>query len=54
MGCNDSKQVHLNIMDIYKEKGLPIPDSSIYENEFERDTFLTINLIRVDPKLLIP
>jgi hypothetical protein len=54
MGCSDSKQAPLDMTAIYTQKGLPLPDSSIYENEFEKETFMAINLIRVDPKLLIP
>ena len=35
-------------------KKLPVPEPSMYENEFEKEAFMTINLIRNCPKEFIP
>ena len=32
-----------------KRLGLPEPDSYIYDNDFERDTLLALNIIRHEP-----
>jgi hypothetical protein len=54
MGCSATKQVTLNIEEEYKSKGLPMPDTSEYENAFEKEAFMTINLFRHDPKHFLP
>ena len=54
MGCENSKQPAFIVEQEYKMKKLPVPDSSLYENEFEKEAFMTINLIRDNPKEFIP
>lgn len=54
MGCSANKEQRLNIEVIYKQKNLPMPDPSHYENNFEKEAFMTINLLRHEPKLFIP
>jgi hypothetical protein len=54
MGCKSGKPDTFNIETEYRNKNIPMPDGSQFENEFEREAFMTINLLRVDPKLLIP
>ena len=31
-----------------------MPDAKEYENNFEKEAYMTINLIRVDPKMFVP
>jgi hypothetical protein len=55
MGCGSSKEVVvIDLNEESKKRNLPVPDPKFYENEFEKDIFITINLIRTEPKLLIP
>ena len=54
MGCSSNKEQRLNVEDMYKQKNLPMPEQSQYENNFEKEAFMTINLLRSDPKLFIP
>ena len=51
MGCKCCKQSNSqqNINEFYIEKKLPIPDLSYVENDFEKEAFMTINLIRCEP-----
>lgn len=53
MGCAGSKN-RVNVEIIYRSKGLPMPEAMEYECVFEKEAFMAINLIRVDPKLFIP
>ena len=53
MGCGNSKN-SFNIEVEYGQRNLPQPDPHAYQNEFERHAYITINLLRNDPKLLIP
>ena len=54
MGCENSKKPTFIVEQEYKMKKLPVPDPSMYENEFEKEAFMTINLIRNCPKEFIP
>jgi hypothetical protein len=54
MGCSSDKEMRINIEEEYIKKGLPIPDVLDYENNFEKEAYMTINLIRNDPKMFIP
>lgn len=54
MGCTSSTEPKKTIQYSYAEKNLPMPDPSEYENEFEKVAYMTINLIRHDPKTFIP
>lgn len=54
MGCTQEKQSRFNVEQEYRNRDLPMPDSKEYENNFEKEAFMTINLLRVDPKLFIP
>lgn len=53
MGCAGGKN-RVNVEIIYRSKGLPMPEAMEYECVFEKEAFMAINLIRVDPKLFIP
>jgi hypothetical protein len=55
MGCGLNREaVVLDLNAESQKRNLPVPDPKLYENEFEKDIYITINLIRTDPKLLIP
>lgn len=53
MGCTSDKQVRFDIHTMYKDKNLPMPQPSEYENDFEKEAFMAINLLRQDPKAFI-
>ena len=53
MGCESSKPNTFNIEEEYRKKNLPMPDSAMFEDEFEKEAFMTINVLRTDPKMLI-
>jgi len=54
MGCKATTNKSFNIEEEYKRQNLPMPDPSICQNDFEKEAFMTINLIRMDPLLMIP
>ena len=54
MGCKSTKPDTFNIETEYRNKNLTMPDKSLFENEFEKEAYMTINVLRTDPKLLIP
>ena len=54
MGCSSNKEQRFNVEAIYTQKMLPLPENNQYENSFEKEAFMTINLMRHDPKLFIP
>ena len=41
-------------MEQYVAAGMPLPDSSEYENDFEKQIFMAINVFRHEPKRLVP
>lgn len=49
-----AQDTRINIDQTYRTKNLPLPEPTDYENDFEREAFQTVNLIRNDPKYLIP
>ena len=50
MGCSDSKNSNLfNVEAEYIKKALVQPWGGEYENQFEKEAFMAINLIRNDP-----
>ena len=53
MGCSAGKQNSINIEEEYTKKGLPIPEALEYENNFEKEAYMSINLLRNDPKIFI-
>lgn len=53
MGCSANKEGRPNIEQMYRNKNLPIPEGTDYENNFEKEAFMTINLLRNDPKAFI-
>ena len=53
MGCSSTKGSSFNVEQEYKAKKLHVPDASEYENEFEKEAFLMINLVRHEPKRFI-
>lgn len=54
MGCKNAKPDSFNIETEFRNKNLIMPDPTQLENEFEREAYMAINLLRADPKLLIP
>ena len=53
MGCTSSRPEQFNIEEEYRKKNLPMPDATLFENDFEKEAYFTVNLFRADPKLLI-
>ena len=54
MGCNSSHELPpLEFYDNYKRHNLPEADIKILQNEFEKEAFMTINMIRADPKSMV-
>jgi len=54
MGCGPSKEKEYDILEEYHSCNLTQPWSGEYTNEFEKRTFMAINLLRYDPKRFIP
>ena len=54
MGCKAAKPESFSIEEEYRKRNLPMPDVTIFENGFEKEAFFTANVIRADPKSLIP
>ena len=55
MGCNQSQNCGtFDLAKEYDRKTLPAPDPKLFQNEFEKEAFMIINLIRADPKGIIP
>ena len=50
MGCKQASPKAYNIEEEYKHANLAVPDKTEYENEFEREAFMMINLLRHNPK----
>lgn len=53
MGCASDKEGRINVEEVYGTKGLPMPEALEYENNFEKESYMAINLIRNDPKIFI-
>ena len=53
MGCKSTKPDGFNIETEYRNKNLPMPDKSLFQSEFEIEAFMTINILRADPRILI-
>ena len=54
MGCKSTKPEQFYLETEYKNRNLPILDPKEIENEFEKEAYMIINLLRADPKILIP
>ncbi len=54
MGCKSGKPDGFNIETEYKNKSLPMPDPTDFENEFEKEAYFAINVLRANPKVLLP
>ena len=57
MGCGSSKEGTQDAKTIqvrYQEAGLTQPFSDDYENNFEKEVFMAINLLRHSPRSFIP
>ena len=44
----------MNVKVIYQEMNLPMPVKDQYENQFEKEAFMTVNLLRTDPTIFVP
>ena len=53
MGCSSDKETKVNVEELYLSKGLPMPEALEYENNFEREAYMSINLIRNEPKTFL-
>ena len=53
MGCESSKQLAYNVEQEYKMNKLPMPECRLFENQFEKEAFMAINLIRNSPKSFV-
>ena len=49
MGCNASKEGSFDLYDAFKKSGMSEPWSGQYENQFEKDFFMALNLFRFSP-----
>ena len=54
MGCKQDKPAQGTLLEQYHEAGLPQPWSSDFENNFEKEIYMGINLCRHDPKRFVP
>ena len=54
MGCSAEKQQQGTVVDQYIQAGFVLPDSSEYENDFEKKLFMAINIFRHEPKRFVP
>ncbi len=54
MGCGSSTNSGFNIELEYIKIGVPLPANYVFENEFEKHTYMTVNLLRFNPRLFIP
>jgi hypothetical protein len=56
MGCSGSKNsgTGLDVKAEYAKKNLPQPDINTFQNDFEKEAYQVINLIRADPKAMAP
>jgi hypothetical protein len=54
MGCKSSRDGCLCLHEDYQRRALPIPGPSTYQNEFEKEVYMMVNLIRADPKGMVP
>ena len=51
MGCSSNKPDQgFDLQAEYAKKNLPAPEQGTFENEFEKEAYLVVNLIRADPK----
>ena len=53
MGCGGSKPDTFNIEEEFRKANWPMPEAKAFENEFEKEAFLTANVLRHNPKALI-
>jgi hypothetical protein len=53
MGCGGSKPDTFNIEEEFRKANWPIPEAKAFENEFEKEAYLTANVLRHNPKALI-
>ena len=55
MGCQQSHNTGgFQLQLEYDRLKLTMPEATIYQNEFEKEVFMTINIIRAEPKAMIP
>ena len=54
MGCANAKPESFSIEEEYLKSSWPMPDPKLFENEFEKEAWLTVNVLRSNPKVLIP
>ena len=53
MGCSAGKPATSTIEKAYVDLGLPVPDGKEYENDFEKQVFMTLNVLRKQPKYFL-
>lgn len=53
MGCSESRPPTFNVIHEYTQVKLTVPNNTEYENDFEKEAFMMINLIRHEPKKFV-
>ena len=53
MGCKAAKPDAFNIEEEFRKINMPMPDAKTFENEFEKEAWMTVNVLRSNPKVLI-
>ena len=55
MGCSNSSQDNqASLLEQYVGTGMPQPSANEYENDFEKQIYMGINMCRFNPKSLVP
>ena len=54
MGCGASKQTEFNLSEEFKTTGMMQPWSEQYENEFEKQVYMAVNIFRSNPPRWVP
>ena len=54
MGCSATKAGTFNVELEYRKRKLLVPEATEYENDFEKEAYMVVNILRNDPKLFIP
>ncbi len=52
--CSSNKPESFSVEEEYRKLNLPMPDATAFENGFEKEAFFAANVLRVNPKLMIP
>ena len=53
MGCQAAKPDVFSIEEEFRKINMPMPEAKTFENEFEKEAWMTVNVLRSNPKILI-